>query len=122
MHFLGTAVIALIALIIVYALNMTKQVKLSGFMIGFFTVIFALAIGSVWEISEFLIDGILGTDLQRDYISDPIIDTMNDLIWDGIAGLFVAIVGTTTHIIKKRKLIKPFTDLIKKIIKEEGMS
>ena len=122
MHFLGTAVIALIALIIVYALNMTKQVKLSGFMIGFFTVIFALAIGSVWEISEFLIDGILGTDLQRDYISDPIIDTMNDLIWDGIAGLFVAIVGTTTHIIKKRKLIKPFTDLIKKMIKKDGIS
>ena len=122
MHFLGTAVIALLAFIIVYTLNLTKQVKLSEFMIGFFTVIFALAIGAVWEIIEFILDMILGTNLQADYMATPIMDTMNDLIWDGIAGLFVAIIGTTTYIIKERKLIKPFIDIVKKIAKEQNIS
>ena len=121
MHFLGTAVIALLAFMIVYSLNLTKQVRLSEFMIGFFTVIFALAIGAVWEIAEFVLDLILGTNLQSDYMANPIIDTMNDLIWDGIAGLFVAIIGTTTYIIKERKLIRPFIDLVKKIARGQDI-
>ena len=118
MHFLGTTVIALLAFIIVYSLNLTKQVKLSNFMIGFFTVIFALAIGTVWEIGEFAFDQALGTTFQGDYNFPPIIDTMWDLIWDGIAGIAIALIGAS--LIKgSHNLVHPFELLIEKIVEKQ---
>jgi len=117
MHFLLTALTALLAFIIVYTLNLTKQVKISNFMIGFFTVIFSLAIGALWEILEFAIDSNLGTHLQSDFGLPAIVDTMWDLIWDGIAGIFVALIGTS--LVKGyHELVHPFEMLIKKIFKK----
>lgn len=120
MHFLGTTTVALLAFIIVYTLNLTKKVRLSPLFIGIFTVVFALAVGAVWEIGEFACDQTLGTNFQRDYGLDPIVDTMYDLIWDFIAALFVAILGTCTHIIQKDNMINPFKKLISKIFKKPG--
>lgn len=114
MHFLGTAVISLLAFIIIYTLNLTKYVKLSIFMIGFFTFIFALAMGALWEIAEFSIDQTLGTNLQKDYGLDPIVDTMWDLIWDAVAGLFVAIIGSNL-MIKYHGLVHPFEKHFRKL-------
>ncbi len=47
MHFFGSAIVAVLAFITVYTLN---------FMIGFFTFVFAIAIGALWEIGEFFCD------------------------------------------------------------------
>jgi len=117
MHFFGTATIALLAFIIVYTLNLTKHVKLSPFMIGLFTLIFALAIGTLWEIGEFASDRFFGTHNQGDG-RNPLVDTMLDLISDGITGLVVALLGITTNLIKNKKLIKPFRELVQKIFKK----
>ena len=122
MHFLGTALIAFLAYGIVYTLNMTKKIRLSHLMIGIFTLIFALAIGAIWEIGEFTLDQNLGTYSQGDGI-DPLTDTMYDLIWDGVAGLFIAIVGQTwmktypqitnffKKIFRKLKIFKPLNKI-----------
>ncbi|MEM2956370.1 MAG: uracil-DNA glycosylase [Candidatus Pacearchaeota archaeon] len=118
MHILGTTVIALLAFIIVYSLNLTKQMKLSIFMIGFFTFIFSLAIGTLWEIGEFILDQTIGTNFQKDYGLDPIVDTMWDLIWDGIAGLVIALIGASL-VRGYHELVHPFEKLIKKIIEKE---
>jgi uncharacterized membrane protein len=112
MHFLGTATIALIAFIIIYALNLTKQVKLSNLMIGIFTVFCAIALGTLWEISEFASDRILGTVLQGD-TRDPLTDTMLDLVWDIIAGIFVAAIGASL-LEGYHQLVHPFEEWIKK--------
>lgn len=56
MHFFGSAIVAVLAFITVYTLNFIKKIKLNFFMIGFFTFVFAIAIGALWEIGEFFCD------------------------------------------------------------------
>lgn len=87
-HVLGTIIIAVIAFIGAYTLNFSGKVKLSIKMIGFFTFIFALAMGAIWEIGEFAIDQLIGTHSQ-----DSLQDTMWDLIFDALAGGITAILG-----------------------------
>ena len=69
MHFLGTGIIALFAYMIVYALKLSKHIKVSFLMIGIFTLAFALAIGTLWEVCEFTADKYLGTNSQGDGIN-----------------------------------------------------
>jgi len=119
-HFAVTAFIAVLAFTIVYTFDFTKKIKLSVVMIGFFTVIFALAVGAVWEIGEFSLDQLLGTNTQGDAFQSPLIDTMVDLIFDLLAGVIVAILGMI-YVEYDRKLggiIKPFIKIIKKRYKE----
>ncbi|MBS3108848.1 hypothetical protein J4409_03165 [Candidatus Woesearchaeota archaeon] len=85
-HVLGTVVIALLGFIIVYTLHFTRKVRLSIPLIGLFTVVFAIAVGSLWEIGEFATDKLLGTEAQRGNF-----DTMKDLIFDTLAGIVTAI-------------------------------
>lgn len=87
-HFFGTAVIAGLAFLLVYALNFIGKVKMSTFLIGIFTIAVAIAIGSVWEISEFYIDKFFHTDLTGDFN-----DLINDLRFDILGGILVAIMG-----------------------------
>jgi len=112
MHFLGTFTIALLAFIIIYSLNLTKHVKLSIFMIGFFTLMFAMSIGAFWEIGEFASDKTFGTHAQGDGI-DPLDDTMYDLTWDAAAGLVIAIIGSSL-MKRHHELVHPFEEYLKK--------
>jgi hypothetical protein len=91
-HFLTSAGIALIFYSIIYSLNRTKYLKLSYFMTGLFVFMLVLGIGSMWEVGEFGFDKYLHTHLQGDS-TDPLTDTMIDLLFDGIGALFIAIFG-----------------------------
>jgi len=117
-HFTVTVFIAILAFTIVYTLDFTKKIKLSIGMIGFFTIILAIAVGATWEIGEFFSDNLLGTTAQSDAFQPPLIDTMWDLVFDTIAGIVAAILGMI-YVKYDRKLggiIKPFI----KIIRGEG--
>jgi hypothetical protein len=89
MHILGTSVIALLAFMLVFTLYYIGKISLSIGMIGFFTFIFAIGIGGLWELSEFGSDIFLGTNSQL----GSLLDTDMDLFWDAFAGLIVAILG-----------------------------
>jgi hypothetical protein len=89
MHILGTSVIALLAFMLVFTLYYTGKISLSIAMIGFFTFIFAIGIGGLWELLEFASDSFLGTNSQL----GSLLDTDMDLFWDAFAGLVVAILG-----------------------------
>lgn len=110
-HILGTIVIALLGFIMIYTLYFTKKIHLSIPLIGFFTIIFAIAVGALWEIGEFAIDSALGTNAQ---ISNS--DTMSDLIFDSLAGIFTSIVAMyyvkTTPENKLSEMIHPFNMLL----------
>ncbi len=88
LHLFSTAVTSLLAFMIVYTLHYTKKLRLSIPLVGFFTVIFAMFVGSVWEIMEFVVDIFFDTTAQK-----GLSDTMWDLIYDLIAGIIVAILG-----------------------------
>ncbi len=88
LHLFSTAVISLLAFMIVYTLHYTKKLRLSIPLVGFFTVTFAMFVGSIWEILEYAVDIFFDTTAQK-----GLSDTMWDLIYDLIAGIIVACLG-----------------------------
>ncbi len=88
LHLLGSAIIALLAFVTVYSLHYTKKIRLSVPLIGFFTVIFAMAMGGIWEILEFSVDNLFDKQTQK-----GLADTMWDMIYDLVGGIIVAILG-----------------------------
>jgi len=56
---------------------------------AFFAFCFAVMIGAVWEVFEFAMDQIFGLNMQK----SGIVDTMGDLIVDGIGGFIGAAAG-----------------------------
>jgi len=88
LHIYGTAVVGLLAFVIVYTLNYTRKVRLSLPFIGFFTFTFAMAMGGIWEIMEFAVDSVFGKTTQN-----GLADTMWDLINDFVGGVITAAIG-----------------------------
>lgn len=63
---------------------------LSPFFVGFFSFLFSVAIGTLWEVFEFFVDSLSELSTQ----SGPFItDTMIDLILDSSGGLLIALTG-----------------------------
>ncbi len=95
-------------------LNNTKKVpiNLSPAFVLIFTVCFAVTVGVLWEVYEFLADIILGTNMQKFMLNDgtalignkALFDTMEDLITDFIGAFLVAIVGYVSQKHKKNYL------------------
>lgn len=88
LHFFGTATISILGFMAVYAIHYLTPIELTLKSMGFFTVIFAMAVGSFWEIAEFMVDKMWGLKTQM-----GLDDTMWDLIWDFWGGLVVALLG-----------------------------
>lgn len=88
LHLYGGSVVAVLGFVTVYTLHYTRKVRLSIPLIGLFTVIFALAVGALWEIGEFSIDNIFARHTQ-----DNLPDTMWDLIYDLVGGTIAAVGG-----------------------------
>jgi hypothetical protein len=83
-----------LGLSVVSLLNQSEAitVSLSPVFVALFAFCFALSLGVVWEIYEFIIDGLLHTNAQKYALEsgEPLIgqaalmDTMKDLIVDGV--------------------------------------
>ncbi|MDY6823536.1 MAG: hypothetical protein SWH68_07030 [Thermodesulfobacteriota bacterium] len=83
--------------LLVYLLNESKQVALHmtpGF-ISLFALIFAVAIGTLWEIFEFFMDQLLGLNMQKSMMGDPsgLTDTMWDMIVNAIGAFIISFMG-----------------------------
>ena len=85
------------AFLVLYITYQNNKLKISPFLIAVFTFSFGLALGAVWEIFEFGVDSIFGTNMQRSGLQD----TMWDLIVDALGSLFVA--GISYDIIKHNR-------------------
>lgn len=91
-HFISSAIIAFLALIVIYVLDVYWEgLKMDLFMVGFFIVIFTIALGGIWEIGEFISDLVIVGGPKAQVSLE---DTMMDLIYDSIAGILVGIGGT----------------------------
>lgn len=81
--------------------NENEHVTLNPFFVAFFAFCFALALGAIWEIYEFLCDGFLKTNMQKYALEsgikligrDAVSDTMGDLIVDSIGALVATTIG-----------------------------
>lgn len=82
------------------------HVELSPEFVAVFAFGFAISLGVIWEIYEFLADGILGLNMQKFALRDgtqligrmAVADTMEDLIVDSIGAFTMSVVRI--HIIK----------------------
>jgi len=77
--------------LLVYVMNEKDDLHLSmkPSFVALFAFMFALGMGAIWEIMEFCIDQSFGTTMQK----SGLVDTMSDLIVDGIGAAVIAILG-----------------------------
>ncbi len=108
-HFTSSALIAFMAFIVIYVLDRYWDgLTMDIYVMAFFVVITAMAMGVVWEFMEWASDIYLGTWAQRGNL-----DTMGDLLVDTIAGIIIAIIGVV--LVKRGKMGK-MTDGLGKFV------
>ncbi|HZK35188.1 MAG TPA: hypothetical protein VFD33_07750 [Bacillota bacterium] len=103
LHAFSAAMLGILGFELVYLLNNIERFKLnlSPFFIALFAFCFAVAAGTVWEIYEYTVDGILGLNMQKFALQDGTLlvgrealqDTMSDIIVDTVSALVTSIVG-----------------------------
>lgn len=89
--------LGIIGFLLVHVLNETEAIDVHmrpGF-VAFFAFLFALGIGTVWEIFEFSMDQLFGANMQKPMLGDPsgLTDTMWDLIVDAVGALVISVLG-----------------------------
>ena len=102
LHTISGSMFAILAFSLIGLLNDSKKVSLSPIFVALFALCFSMAVGGVWEIIEFGVDCIFGTNMQRfdnSVTRDPLMgqnalmDTMKDLIVNAIGAIFFSIFG-----------------------------
>ena len=83
--------LGILGFLLVYVLNENKEIRLELHpkFIALFAFMFAMGMGALWEIFEFGMDQLFGMNMQK----SGLIDTMWDLIVDGIGALIISIIG-----------------------------
>lgn len=89
--------LGILGFLLVHILNETEKIDIHmnpGF-VALFAFVFAVAIGALWEVFEFTMDGVFGMDMQKEMLGDPsgLTDTMWDLIVDSLGALVIAMLG-----------------------------
>ena len=85
--------LGIVGFVLVFVLNQTDRIPKGmtpGFMC-FFAVTFAVSLGVVWEIFEFIVDRFTTANMQSQ--ETGVVDTMYDLIVDTVGAVVVALMG-----------------------------
>lgn len=103
LHFFSGAMLGALGFILVSQLNDSAMIRvsLSPFFVALFAFCFALSCGAVWEIYEFVFDGLLGLNMQKFITAsgevlighNALHDTMTDIIVDALAALLISLIG-----------------------------
>ncbi len=97
LHTASGFLLGVFGFLLVYILNEKKSLRFHmtpGF-VAFFAFMFAVGVGALWEIFEFAMDQILGTNMQKAMLDDPsgLTDTMLDLVVDTVGAAVIAVLG-----------------------------
>lgn len=84
-------ILGIFGFLLVYVLNEhdSLEMHMKPSFVGLFAFMFALGMGTIWEIVEFILDQSLGMNTQK----GGLVDTMTDLMVDGIGALIISIFG-----------------------------
>lgn len=103
LHFFSAGMLGAIGFILIDFITGIKKLnlRLSPFFVSFFSFCFAITCGVIWEIYEFLADGILGTNMQKFITANGEVlvgrealgDTMEDIIVNTVGALLVVTIG-----------------------------
>lgn len=97
LHAASGFLLGIVGFLLVYVLNEKKSIRFhmtAGF-VALFAFTFAVAMGALWEIFEFSMDQVFGTNMQKPMLADPsgLTDTMWDLIVDTVGAAVIAVLG-----------------------------
>ncbi|BAZ95322.1 uncharacterized protein FOKN1_2965 [Thiohalobacter thiocyanaticus] len=97
LHTASGFLLGIVGFLLVHVLNEIEEVGLhmkAGF-VAFFAFLFALGMGTLWEIFEFSMDSLFGLNMQKPMFGDAsgLTDTMWDLIVDAVGALTIAVLG-----------------------------
>lgn len=97
LHITSGFLLGILGFLLVYVLNESDRIDLHmrPRFVALFAFVFAVAMGAIWEIFEFAMDQIFGTNMQKPMFGDPsgLTDTMWDLIVDAVGALVVSVLG-----------------------------
>lgn len=91
LHTSSAFLLGILGFLLVYVLNENEAVELdlSPNFIAFFAFLFAMGMGTLWEIFEFFMDSVFAMNMQK----SGLVDTMWDLIVDSVGALSIALLG-----------------------------
>ena len=97
LHTMSGFLLGIIGFLLVHIMNETEKIDVHmkpGF-VAFFAFMFALGVGTLWEVLEFTMDSAFGMNMQKPMLGDPsgLTDTMWYLIGDGVGALVVTVLG-----------------------------
>lgn len=87
-HFITSITIAILGFVAAVIVDQYTEIEMNEYMIVFIIVIFTMAIGAFWEISEYWYDLLFGGNMQK-----GLEDTMWDLMFDLAGGIIIAGLG-----------------------------
>jgi len=86
-----------VGFLLVYLLNESKQLELhmTPAFISLFAFMFAVTIGTLWEIFEFSMDQLFGLNMQKTMLGDPsgLTDTMWDMVVNAMGAFIISFMG-----------------------------
>ena len=109
----GFGLIGVVVLVFIFG---KRKSRTSPWTIALFAFCFAMAVGAVWEIFEFLVDYFFNTNMQKSGLTD----TMGDLMVDACGGLVAAYVGYRYTTSRKDRFF--LTDVIDETVEGNNAS
>ena len=93
LHMGSGLILGIFGFLLVYVINEHDDLEMhmKPSFVGLFAFMFALGMGTIWEIVEFALDQFLGMTTQ----GASLVDTMSDLIVDGIGAFVISVFGYT---------------------------
>ncbi len=97
LHTTSGLLLGVVGFLLVYVLNESRRINVymrPGF-VALFAFTFAVTAGVLWEVFEFTMDQVVGTNMQKPFLGDPsgLTDTMWDLIVDTLGAAIVSCFG-----------------------------
>lgn len=97
LHTSAGLLLGIVGFLLVYLLNESSQVevRMTPIFISIFACMFAVAIGTFWEIFEFSMDRLVGSTMQKPMLGDPsgLTDTMLDMVVNAIGAFVISFTG-----------------------------
>lgn len=110
LHSFAALMMGLTGFLSIYVFYMTNRIRMAPIYVAFVTFGFAVTIGTLWEILEFLMDWVFGFNMQK----SGMFDTMTDLLVNLAGAVAAAFMGYSYvkagDSLIANKIIKRFVD------------
>lgn len=97
LHASSGLMLGIFGFLLVYVLNQDPRIQMSlrPRFVALFAFMFAVSLGTLWEIFEFSMDRLFGARMQKPMLGDDsgLTDTMWDLILDAMGALLISLLG-----------------------------